>query len=80
MGLMDSLSRSLVKTSKNRNVFVIITKFIDIHDCTENITSMYKYIHFKQSSVTLFDKIPAKQHFWPAQEPGILAALSTLSP
>ena len=79
MGLIDSLSRSLVKTAKNRNVFVIITKFI-IHDCTENITSMYKYIHFKQSSVTLFDKIPAKQHFWPAQEPGILAALSTLSP
>lgn len=80
MGLVDSLSRSLVKTAKNRNVFVIITKFIDIHDCTENITSMYKYIHFKQSSVTLFDKIPVKQHFWPAQEPGILAALSTLSP
>ena len=80
MGLRDSLSSSLVKTSKNRNVFVIITKFFDIHDCTENITSMYKYIHFKQSSVTLFDKIPAKQHFWPAQEPGILAALGTLSP
>ena len=39
MGLIDSLSRSLVKTAKNRNVFVIITKFIDIHDCTENITS-----------------------------------------
>ena len=81
MGLIDSLSRSLVKTAKNQGMFfVIITKFFDIHDCTENITSMYKYIHFKQSSVTLFDKIPAKQHFWPAQEPGILAVLSTLSP